>query len=77
VRLIGYGLGCGQLAALTRHRTRGVRAACGTVQDKMASRSVNKVILLGNLGKDAETKYTPSGTAVSNFTVATNRRWKD
>ncbi len=43
----------------------------------MASRSVNKVILLGNLGKDAETKYTPSGTAVSNFTLATNRRWKD
>lgn len=43
----------------------------------MASRSVNKVILLGNLGKDAETKYTPGGTAVSNFTVATNRRWKD
>jgi single-strand DNA-binding protein len=43
----------------------------------MASRSVNKVTLLGNLGKDAETKYTPSGTAVSNFTVATNRRWKD
>ncbi|HTX37276.1 MAG TPA: single-stranded DNA-binding protein [Bryobacteraceae bacterium] len=43
----------------------------------MASRSVNKVILLGNLGKDAETRYTPSGTAVSNFTVATNRRWKD
>jgi len=43
----------------------------------MASRSVNKVILMGNLGKDAETKYTPSGTAVSNFTVATNRRWKD
>ena len=43
----------------------------------MASRSVNKVILLGNLGKDAETKFTPSGTAVSNFTLATNRRWKD
>jgi single-strand DNA-binding protein len=43
----------------------------------MARRSVNKVILLGNLGKDAETKYTPSGTAVSNFTLATNRRWKD
>jgi single-strand DNA-binding protein len=43
----------------------------------MASRSVNKVILLGHLGKDAETKYTPSGTAVSNFTLATNRRWKD
>jgi single-strand DNA-binding protein len=43
----------------------------------MASRSVNKVILLGHLGKDAETKFTPSGTAVSNFTIATNRRWKD
>ncbi|MBZ5581350.1 MAG: single-stranded DNA-binding protein [Acidobacteriia bacterium] len=43
----------------------------------MASRSVNKVILLGHLGKDAETKFTSSGTAVSNFTVATNRRWKD
>jgi single-strand DNA-binding protein len=43
----------------------------------MASRGVNKVILLGNLGRDAETKYTPSGVAVSNFTVATNRRWKD
>jgi single-strand DNA-binding protein len=43
----------------------------------MASRSVNKVILLGHLGKDAETKFTPSGVARSNFTVATNRRWKD
>ena len=43
----------------------------------MASRSVNKVILLGHLGKDAETKFTTSGTAVSNFTLATNRRWKD
>src|SRR5271157_903720 len=43
----------------------------------MASRSVNKVILLGHLGRDAETKYTASGSAVSNFTLATNRRWKD
>jgi len=43
----------------------------------MASRSVNKVILIGHLGKDAETKYTPSGAAVTNFTLATNRRWKD
>ena len=43
----------------------------------MASRSLNKFILLGHLGKDAETKFTPSGTAVSNFTVATSRRWKD
>jgi single-strand DNA-binding protein len=43
----------------------------------MASRSVNKVILLGHLGKDAETKFTPSGASVTNFTLATNRRWKD
>ena len=43
----------------------------------MASRSVNKVILLGHLGKDAETRYTPAGTPVTNFSLATNRRWKD
>ncbi len=43
----------------------------------MASRSVNKVILLGHLGKDAETRFTPSGVAVSRFTLATNRRVKD
>src|SRR5437660_783203 len=43
----------------------------------MASRSVNKVILLGHLGKDAETKFTPSGVSRSSFTIATNRRWKD
>src|SRR3954466_14440372 len=43
----------------------------------MASRSVNKVILLGHLGKDAETKFTPSGVAKTSFTLATNRRWKD
>lgn len=43
----------------------------------MASRSVNKVILIGHLGKDAETTYTPGGVARSRFTVATNRRWKD
>lgn len=39
--------------------------------------SVNKVILIGNLGRDPELKYTPSGTAVVNFTVATNEVWKD
>src|SRR5215204_4030353 len=43
----------------------------------MASRSINKAILLGNLGKDAETKFTPSGIARTNFTIATSRRWKD
>lgn len=43
----------------------------------MASRSVNKAILIGNLGRDAETKFTPGGTAVTKFAVATSRRWKD
>jgi single-strand DNA-binding protein len=39
--------------------------------------SVNKVILIGNLGKDAETRFTPSGVSVTNFNMATTRRWKD
>lgn len=43
----------------------------------MASRSVNKVILIGNLGRDAETKFTPSGVSVTKFSVATTRSWKD
>jgi single-strand DNA-binding protein len=43
----------------------------------MASRSVNKVILVGNLGRDAETKFTPSGASVTRFAVATSRSWKD
>jgi single-strand DNA-binding protein len=43
----------------------------------MASRSVNKVILVGHLGRDAETKFTPSGAAATRFSVATSRRWKD
>ena len=43
----------------------------------MASRSVNKVILVGNLGKDAETRFTPSGQARTTFSIATSRRWKD
>ena len=41
------------------------------------ARSVNKVILVGNLGRDAETKFTPSGASVSKFSVATTRKWKD
>lgn len=40
-------------------------------------RSVNKVILVGALGRDAETSFTPSGVAVTKFSVATTRRWKD
>jgi single-strand DNA-binding protein len=41
------------------------------------AKSVNKVILIGNLGKDPEVKYTPSGTAVAKFSLATNERFKD
>ena len=43
----------------------------------MASRSVNKVLLIGNLGRDAETKFTPSGVACTRFSLATTRSWKD
>ncbi len=43
----------------------------------MASRSVNKVILIGHLGRDAETAYTASQVPVTKFSVATSRRWKD
>ena len=43
----------------------------------MAGKSVNKVILLGNLGKDPEVKHTPQGTAVAKFSLATNDRFKD
>lgn len=41
------------------------------------ARGVNKVILVGNLGNDPETKYMPSGNAVTNITVATSESWKD
>lgn len=43
----------------------------------MAGKGVNKVILVGNLGKDPEMKYTPQGTAVAKFSVATGDRYKD
>ena len=39
--------------------------------------SVNKVILIGNLGKDPETRYMPNGDAVTNITLATTENWKD
>ncbi len=38
---------------------------------------VNKVILIGNLGRDPEVRYTPSGVAVANFSIATSEEWKD
>jgi single-strand DNA-binding protein len=39
--------------------------------------SVNKVILIGNLGRDPETRYTADGAAITNITIATSDRWKD
>src|SRR5690606_32210452 len=43
----------------------------------VASRGVNKVILVGNVGQDPETRYMPSGQAVTNITLATSETWKD
>jgi len=41
------------------------------------ARSVNKVMLIGNLGKDPELRYAPSGSAVASFSLATSEQWKD
>ena len=41
------------------------------------ARGINKVILIGNLGKDPEVRYMPSGAAVTNVTIATSETWKD
>jgi single-strand DNA-binding protein len=41
------------------------------------ARGVNKVILIGNLGKDPEVRYSPSGQAIANVTIATSESWKD
>lgn len=41
------------------------------------ARSLNKVILIGNLTRDPELRYTPQGTAVTSFSIATNRTWKN
>ena len=43
----------------------------------MASKGVNKVILVGNLGKDPEIKYSAQGKAIANLTLATSESWKD
>jgi single-strand DNA-binding protein len=43
----------------------------------MASKSINKIILIGNLGQDPELRYTSSGVAVASFSMATSESWKD
>lgn len=44
---------------------------------KVHMSSINKVFILGNLGKDPEVRYAPSGAAICNITIATSRSWKD
>ena len=43
----------------------------------MASRGINKVIIIGRLGQDPEVRYAPSGAAFANLTVATSEQWRD
>lgn len=43
----------------------------------MASRGINKVILIGSLGQDPEVRYTQSGQAIANISIATSEQWKD
>ena len=43
----------------------------------MATRGINKVILVGNLGQDPEVRYTPGGAAITNISIATSDSWKD
>jgi single-strand DNA-binding protein len=43
----------------------------------MASRGINKAIILGNLGKDPEIRYASNGNAIANFSIATSESWKD
>jgi single-strand DNA-binding protein len=54
---------------------RSIAAANASSEQTMAS--VNKVIIVGNLGRDPEIRYMPSGSAIANVTIATSRQWKD
>jgi single-strand DNA-binding protein len=54
-----------------------VRYFFETKENSMAERSVNKAILVGRLGSDAETRYTQNGTPVSRVSLAMNRQWAD
>jgi len=55
----------------------GYRIIKGLVEGDETMAGVNKVILVGRLGRDPELRYTPSGTAVANFSIATSEEWKD
>src|SRR5712692_7639485 len=54
-----------------------VQVQTGRKEQFMAGKSLNRVTLIGNLGKDPEVKYTPSGTPVAKIALATNERFKD
>ena len=43
----------------------------------MSKRGINRVILIGNIGKDPETRYSADGAAITNITIATRESWKD
>jgi single-strand DNA-binding protein len=65
-----------------RSRSTGARRSVLTSPDCLTPRntpmaSINKVILIGNLGRDPEVRYTANGAAICNITVATSRNWKD
>ena len=49
----------------------------GSKERRFQMASVNKVILVGNLGRDPETRYTPDGAAICNVSIATTSQWKD
>src|SRR6202045_4969479 len=60
-----------------RRRTSFSRFAYVRIGGREMPKSVNKVILVGNVGKDPEVRYSQSGTPVANFSLATNERFKD
>src|SRR5262245_35847144 len=72
---------CARRVRIQRPRVAAVVRYAGTIrsvgQRGQAMGSVNKVILVGNLGRDPEVRYTQGGSAVANFTLATNETWTD
>jgi len=52
-------------------------ATASSYAEKIMARGINKVMLIGNLGRDPETRYAQSGSAVTRFSIATSESWKD
>ena len=71
--------GRGQVAPQSRHRPAPLKVcySCQLLELKIMARSVNKVTLLGNVGKDPEIRSTPSGVMVASFGLATSDRFQD